>query len=96
MQAFFRETELCKLLREMETAHRCLAAGRSIAPSAELSDLDLAALAPLTAQQFVLLERAAAAGHSGRKPAEDFTEFQIFSEDAALCGARHPNPPCSQ
>lgn len=87
VQAFFREGELCKLLREVEAAHRCLAAGRSVAASAVLPDVDLATLAPLTAQQFVLLERAAAAGHGGRKPEEDFTEFQIFSEDVALCVA---------
>lgn len=83
LQAFYRETELCKLLKEVELAHRCLQAGRSVPGSAQ-DDLDLAVLVPLTAQQFLLLERAAVAGHGGRKPAEDAADFQIFSEDVAL------------
>lgn len=84
LQAFYRETELCKLLREVEVAHACLHAGRAIPDSAQV-DLDLTLLATLTTQQFGLLERAATASRDGRKQAEDAVDFQIFAVDVPPC-----------
>ena len=66
MQSFAREKELCKFLKDLEHANRCLRSHKPI-PSAcsDHTSHSLDVLLPLISQQAVLLEQAATAGVGG-------------------------------
>lgn len=95
VQAFAREKELCKLLKDAETAHRCLRNHKPIpASSSDRTHHSFAILLPLVAQQAVLLEQAATAGVGGagkrERAAEEAADFRLFADDtssvyASLC-----------
>lgn len=91
IQAFARERELCKLLKDVELANRCLRNHKPIPAScSEWTHHSLDVLLPLVAQQAVLLEQAATAGVGGtakrERAAEEAADFRLFADDSTgLC-----------
>jgi hypothetical protein len=85
LKAFAREKQLCQLLKDIETANRCLRSHKPIPAScSEHTSHSLDVLLPLIAQQAVLLEQAATAGVGGtlKRAAEDAPDFRLFADDS--------------